>query len=217
MGGMAMPQPEQWGGAEVAALFAMWSVMMVAMMLPSAAPVLLLVAGMTRRRRERGIPAAHTGIFLAGYLAAWTGFSAAAALAQWALHRSALLSGSMSLVDPRLSGVVLVVAGVYQWLPLKSVCLTHCRSPVGWLGSEWREGAGGAFVMGLRHGIFCLGCCWALMALLFVAGVMNLVWVAAIAVLVLLEKTGPAGRMVGRAAGVLLAVWGVSLIAMPPG
>lgn len=212
MDAMTMPEPGPWSLGDFAALFAMWSVMMVAMMLPSAAPTILLVAGVARRRRERGVPSVHTGVFAAGYLTAWIGFSAVAALAQWGLHRAALLSPMMVSASPRLSGGLLLAAGIYQWLPLKGVCLTHCRSPLGWLGTSWREGTAGAFAMGLRHGTFCLGCCWALMGLLFVAGVMNLVWVAAIAALVLLEKVGPAGRVIGRVAGVAMAVWGAALL-----
>ncbi|MDQ2671184.1 MAG: DUF2182 domain-containing protein, partial [Gemmatimonadota bacterium] len=172
----------------------------------------LLVTGMARRREERGAPAVHAGVFLIGYLAAWIGFSAVAALAQWLLHRAALLSPMMASASPRLSGAILVGAGLYQWLPFKHACLSHCRSPMHWLGSGWREGARGAFGMGVHHGTHCLACCWLLMALLFVAGVMNLVWVAAIAVLVLLEKVSPPGRVVARVAGVGMAAWGVGLL-----
>jgi predicted metal-binding membrane protein len=208
MPGMSMPGLHAWSALDVLPLFLMWATMMVAMMLPSAAPMILLVAAVHRRRRERASPAVPTAIFAAGYLVVWTGFSAAAALAQWGLHQAALLSPGMASTSPVFSGVLLILAGAYQWLPVKSACLSRCRSPLGFLGSEWRDGIAGTVVMGLRHGLFCLGCCWALMALLFVAGVMNLVCLAAIAGLVLLEKVAPAGMGVGKLAGLALVAWG---------
>jgi predicted metal-binding membrane protein len=211
-GGMAMPSMQDWSFLELLLLFVMWATMMVAMMLPSAAPTILLVASVLRRRRERASPAASTAVFVAGYLLVWTGFGAAAALTQWGLHQAALLSPAMASTSPVLGGILLIVAGVYQWLPLKSACLGRCRSPLEFLGSEWREGSGGALVMGARHGLFCLGCCWALMTLLFVAGVMNLLWVAAIAALVLVEKVVPAGVWLGRVAGLTLAGWGLWML-----
>lgn len=205
---MAMPGLQAWSALDLLLLGVMWAVMMVAMMLPSAAPMILLVATVNRRRRERASPAAPTALFVAGYLAVWTAFSAAAALGQAGLHRAALLSPAMVSTSPVLGGLLLVAAGVYQWLPIKGACLGRCRSPLGFLGSEWREGRAGALVMGLRHGLLCLGCCWALMALLFVAGVMNLLWVATIAAFVLLEKLAPRGPLLGRLTGVLLVAWG---------
>ena len=206
--GMAMPHLQPWGGADLALLVAMWAVMMVAMMLPSAAPLVLLFATMARRRRERQSPAAPTSALAAGYLLTWTAFSVAAGLAQWGLHRTALLSPAMASTSPTLGGLLLIGAGVYQWTPLKGRCLAECRSPLGFLTREWREGTRGALVMGARHGAFCVGCCWVLMALLFVAGVMNLLWVAAVAAFVLVEKVAPAGARLGRLAGVLLVAWG---------
>ncbi|HUF35683.1 MAG TPA: DUF2182 domain-containing protein [Gemmatimonadales bacterium] len=211
---MGMPGMHAWSALDLAMLFLMWVVMMAAMMLPSAAPMILLVATVERRRRERASPAVPTAIFAAGYLVVWTGFSAAAALGQWGLHQAALLSPAMASTSPVLGGLLLVAAGIYQWLPVKSACLSRCRSPVGFLGSEWREGRAGALVMGLRHGLFCLGCCWALMTLLFVAGVMNLLWIAVIAGLVLVEKVAPGGSRVGRLAGLALAGWGVWMLAV---
>jgi predicted metal-binding membrane protein len=202
-----------WSVHDLFLLFLMWATMMVAMMLPSAAPMILLVATVYRRRREQAGLAGATTIFAAGYLLAWTGFSAIAALCQWGLHQAALLSPAMASRSPLFGGALLLLGGIYQWLPVKSACLTHCRSPLGFLGSEWREGSTGALVMGLRHGLFCLGCCWALMALLFVAGVMNLLWVAAIAGLVLVEKVARAGPVVGRVAGLTLIAWGAWMLA----
>ncbi|HEX2219372.1 MAG TPA: DUF2182 domain-containing protein [Gemmatimonadales bacterium] len=210
---MAMPGMHAWSPTELLLLFLMWATMMVAMMLPSAAPMILLVATVNRRRRERASPAAPSAAFAAGYLLVWTAFSAAAALTQWGLHEAALLSPAMASTSPVLGGLLLVVAGVYQWLPAKAACLHHCRSPVGFLGTEWREGTTGALVMGLRHGLYCMGCCWALMLLLFVAGVMNLLWVAAIAALVLVEKVTRAGPWIGRVAGIVLVLWGARLLA----
>lgn len=211
--GMAMPQGEPWRIRDVAMLFAMWSVMMVGMMLPSAAPMILVFTTVNRRREAQQRPLAHTGAFVLGYVIVWTGYSAVAALAQWGLHGVALLSPMMVSTSPYLGGGFLLAAGIFQWTPLKYACLTTCRSPLSFLITQWREGARGALVMGLRHGAYCVGCCWALMALLFVAGVMNLVWVAAIAVAVLLEKVVPRGDLVGRLAGVVLVAAGVVLIA----
>jgi predicted metal-binding membrane protein len=213
MAGMAMPTMESWSALELFQLFLMWATMMVAMMLPSAAPMILLVAGIQRQRRERASPAPSTAIFAAGYLVVWTGFSAAAATLQYELHRAALLSPAMASTSPTLGGLILVTAGVYQWLPFKSICLTHCRSPLHFFLHDWREGSAGALMMGLRHGFFCLGCCWALMALLFVAGVMNLLWVAVIAALVLLEKVARFGPWIGHLAGLMLVGWGVWMLA----
>ncbi|MEP7175866.1 MAG: DUF2182 domain-containing protein [Gemmatimonadales bacterium] len=190
-------------------LVGMWTVMMVAMMLPSAAPTILLFAGVSRRRRQQGRPAVPVAMFALAYLLVWTVFAAGAALAQWELHRRALLSPAMASVTPLFAGGVLIVAGLYQWMPLKSACLSHCRSPLGFFSTEWREGAGGALLMGMRHGTFCVGCCWMLMALLFVAGVMNLIWVAVIAGFVLIEKLARYGQAIGRLAGIGLVLWGV--------
>ena len=210
--GMAMPPLPAWGATELALLFAMWAVMMVAMMLPSAAPLVLLFATIARRRRARRSPAAPTSALAAGYLLAWTAFSAAAALAQWGLHRAALLSPAMVSTSRTFGALLLVAAGLYQWTPLKGRCLAECRSPLGFLTREWREGVRGALVMGARHGAFCVGCCWVLMALLFAAGVMNLLWVAAIAAFVLVEKAAPAGGWIGKGAGLLLVAWGGSIL-----
>ena len=188
--------------------FAMWSVMMAGMMAPSAAPVFLLYAR-TRAARGEGMTSPAVLLFGSGYLAVWTAFSACAALAQWALHRAALLSPAMNVVSPRLAGAILIAAGAYQLTPWKQKCLTHCRSPLGFLMTGWRGGLRGAFQMGFSHGLFCLGCCWALMGILFAMGVMNLVWVAALTAFVLLEKVGPGGVIAARVAGVALVLFGI--------
>ena len=189
----------------------MWAVMMVAMMTPSSSPMILMFSEMNRRRAEHQGPVVRTGIFVLGYLIAWAAYSAAAATAQWVLHGLALVSPMMVSTSPYLGGGLLVAAGIFQWTPLKRACLTQCRSPIGFIMTEWREGPRGALVMGLRHGVYCVGCCWVLMALLFVAGVMNLVWVAAIATFVLVEKLPGAGERVGRVAGVIMVLAGVAL------
>ncbi|HUL71876.1 MAG TPA: DUF2182 domain-containing protein [Vicinamibacterales bacterium] len=209
MAAMSMPEMNMWAVPDVSMLIVMWVVMMVAMMLPSAAPMIVLAVGTYRRRAGGPAAWAMGGAFALGYLLAWTGFSVVAALAQAGLHRAAWLSPAMSASNAWLGGAILIVAGVYQWLPVKARCLTHCRSPLNFLMTAWREGLIGAVRMGVHHGKFCIGCCWALMLLLFVAGVMNLVWVAAIAVLVLVEKVLPLGSLAGRLTGAALIVWGV--------
>ena len=210
---MAMPQMQPWGPWDFVLMSVMWAVMMVAMMTPSAAPMVLVFTMVHRRRRGRARPYVPAGVFLLGYLAVWTAFSAVATVGQWALHSAALLSSVMGYVGPLLGGAILIAAGLYQWSPLKHVCLKHCRSPLSFIMTNWREGILGAFRMGVHHGGYCVGCCWLLMGLLFVAGVMNLLWIAAIAVFVLLEKALPWGDVAGRTGGGLLALAGAALIA----
>lgn len=205
--GMAMP----WSAADLFFTFAMWTVMMVGMMAPSASPMLLLFAAARAGRSKRGLSLA-TLAFGLGYIAVWTGFSMGAALAQWGLHQAALLSAAMASSSGRLSGAILIAAGAYQLTPWKSTCLTHCRSPLGFLMTNWRGGATGAFRMGFRHGAYCLGCCWALMCVLFVVGVMNLIWISALTAFVLIEKIGPAGAVVARVAGAAMVVIGIVAI-----
>jgi predicted metal-binding membrane protein len=210
---MTMPRMQAWGIADFGLTFGMWAVMMVAMMTPSAAPMILMFAGVNRRRREQQVSYVPTSVFLAGYLVVWATFSVLAAAAQWGLHAVSFLSPMMAITSPLLGGVLLLAAGVYQWTPLKHACLSKCRSPLGFVLNEWREGGWGALLMGLKHGAYCTGCCWSLMVLLLVAGVMNLLWVAAIAGLVLLEKVAPAGERLGRVAGLVLVGWGVWMVA----
>jgi predicted metal-binding membrane protein len=189
----------------------MWVIMMVAMMLPAATPVILLVLATLRRRGDaRALLAAY--VFVAGYLLAWAAFGAIAATVQFALHRSAIMAMDMRLHPGIASALVLIVAGIFQFSPLKNACLSHCRSPLDALSRYWREGLAGALRAGLRHGTYCIGCCWLLMLILFVVGVMNLAWVAALAALVLLERATPHGRLVGRIAGVALMAWGAWLL-----
>jgi predicted metal-binding membrane protein len=207
---MVMPHMQSWGAIELLLLFVMWAVMMVAMMVPSAAPLVLMFARANRQKGGSRI-VGSAGILLLGYLLVWMGFSAVATLAQWRLHAAAVLSPMMASTSSILAGVLLVAAGVFQFTPLKRACLVRCRSPLHFLMSDWREGQWGALVMGLKHGAYCVGCCWMLMTLLFVAGVMNLLWVAAIAVFVLVEKLAPRGDFIGRFAGAALIVAGIAL------
>ncbi|HEV8544321.1 MAG TPA: DUF2182 domain-containing protein [Verrucomicrobiae bacterium] len=209
---MSGPDTTQWQVTTLLPLFLMWAEMMVAMMLPSAAPMILTFATVNRKRREQDRPFVPTAIFLLGYIFIWTVFSAIATFAQWTLHGQALLSPMMVSNSRWLGGTLLLAAGLFQWIPLKHSCLAHCRSPLNFLLAEWREGKLGALWMGLKHGAYCTGCCWFLMALLFVAGVMNLWWIAVISVLVLLEKVAPRGLLIGKAAGLALALWGVCLM-----
>jgi predicted metal-binding membrane protein len=208
-----MAMPMEAGSPELAWLVPMWIVMMVAMMVPSAAPTILLFASIAARRRAQGSATPSTAVFTLGYLLVWSFYATTAAALQSVLHRAALLSPEMVSASPWLGGALLVGAGVYQWFPVKDACLSHCRSPLGFLSSEWREGRLGALTMGIRHGSFCVGCCGILMALLFVAGVMNLLWIAVIAIFVLAEKLAPAGPRLGRLTGLLLIVWGVGVLA----
>ena len=213
MPGMVMPMPQEWGMIAVVLLFAMWAVMMVAMMLPSAAPMILSFLSVNNRRRAASRPLVPVGIFVFGYLVVWTAFSAVATMAQWGLHKAALLSPAMSATSPVLSGGLLLAAGVFQWTPLKRACLKGCRSPLSFLMRGWQDGTAGALLMGLRHGSYCLGCCWVLMALLFVTGVMNLSWVVAIALFVMAEKILGQGELFSQVTGAALVTAGAVLIA----
>ncbi|MDQ3529065.1 MAG: DUF2182 domain-containing protein [Actinomycetota bacterium] len=208
--GMAMeghPVPPPWTIADIAVGFAMWTAMMTAMMLPSAAPMTTMFSRLVRRQADTGSAATRTGLFVGGYLAAWSGVALAAAVVQQLLSSGGLLLGDS--LGTGLAGAVLVGAGVYQLTPAKQACLRRCRTPLGFLLNEWRDGAFGSAVMGLRHGMWCAGCCVGLMAVLFVVGVMSLGWMAALAVIVLVEKTVPWGAAIARLAGSGLIAFGV--------
>jgi len=207
-----MPAMQHWTAWDLGLVFLMWAVMMVAMMVPAASPVVLLFAEINRRRNEHQGTFLSTGQFLLGYLTAWTGFSALATLAQWGLLTAALVSPMMESTSKALGGGLLLGAGLFQFSRLKYTCLAHCRSPMGFLATEWRDGLGGAFRMGLKHGGYCLGCCWALMILLFAFGVMNLLWVASISGFVLLEKITSANQLFSRLGGVVFIVWAAWII-----
>ena len=211
---MAMPAAPRAASSGVLILtFVMWTVMMAGMMLPSAAPVIVLYGAMARKHTELGSTLPATWTFAAGYLLVWTVFSIAATGLQAALEASALMTPEMTVASARLGALALVAAGVYQVTPLKQACLHKCRHPLEFFMTRWRAGSAGAFRMGLEHGTYCLGCCWALMLLLFVAGVMNLTWVALIAAFVFAEKLLPAARLTSCAAGAVLAGYGIFLLA----
>jgi len=201
---LTMPASSDWRWANVLAVAAMWAVMMAAMMLPSALPMVLAFVKLSRRSAE----AMRARSFVAAYLLVWLAFSVAATGLQWALQAAGWVNPMIVSTSALLSGVLLLVAGAYQFSPLKHICLTHCRTPIGFLVGEWRAGAFGAFVMGVRHGLFCLGCCWALMALLFVGGVMNLAWIAALSIVVAIEKLLPQGQRLASVLGLVLIAAG---------
>jgi predicted metal-binding membrane protein len=209
---LAMPHIQSWGAIDFLLTFVMWMVMMVAMMVPSSAPMIIMFATINRKRREQKGPFVSTGVFLLGYLLAWGWYSVLATLGQWGLKSAALLSPTMVSTSPIFGGALLLAAGVFQFTPLKHACLTRCRSPLGFLMTEWRDGTRGAFIMGLRSGNYCVVCCWALMSLMFVAGVMSLLWMAIIAAFVLVEKVAPGGQWVSRISGLLLIIWGAWML-----
>jgi predicted metal-binding membrane protein len=213
MASMAMT-PAVWTPGYAVLMFFMWWVMMVAMMLPSAAPMILLFATVNRKQPDTGHPYVATSLFTFGYLAAWAGFSLVAVILQWEFQRTGILSPMLAATSAIFGGLLLVAAGVYQFTPIKHACLRHCRSPLAFLGTHWRRGARGALRMGLVHGAFCVGCCWFFMGLIFFGGVMNLYWIAGLALLVLFEKTVPAGHWLGYASGVALLVWGANMLAL---
>ena len=208
--GMKMGGPDlaSWSAGSLLPLFAMWAVMMIAMMLPSAAPMILTFAAVARNRRRADRPYVPVAVFAAGYVVIWCVFSVAAAVGQWLLHRTALLSPAMASSSALFAGVLLFAAGIFQFTPLKHSCLTRCRAPLEFIMTRWREGWRGAFRMGIEHGAFCAGCCWALMALLFVLGVMNILWIAALTIIVALEKTLPRAKWFSAASGIALVCWG---------
>ena len=201
-----------WDLRFVILLWAMWAVMMAGMMLPSASPMVLLYAGVLRRGPDAGRTTSRVWIMVGGYLLVWVLFSAAATVLQRILSGLLLITPMMETASPKAGGIVLLVAGAYQWTPLKATCLRACRSPLSFIMQHWRAGASGAFRMGLDHGRYCLGCCWALMLLLFVGGVMNLWVIATLTLFVLVEKVAPFGSYSSRVAGVALIGLGVWMV-----
>ena len=212
--GWLMPLTASWRPIEFVAVFMMWAVMMIGMMTPSVAPMILVYARIGRQKESEGRPYAASACFTLGYLLSWAAFSLAATSAQWALDRAALLTPMMESASNILGGTALIIAGLYQWTPFKDACLSYCQTPLGFiLRYGFRRDATGALTLGFRHGFYCIGCCWAVMTLLFVAGVMNLFWIAALSALVLAEKVMPFGRLVPRVAGVAFIGGGVWLFA----
>ena len=216
--GLMMPADAPWQPIEFGYVFVMWVAMMIGMMTPSAAPMILIYARVGRQAAVQGKPFAASSWFAGGYLLAWIAFALFATSAQWALERATLLTPMMESASNRLGAAVLILAGVYQWAPLKDACLSHCRSPLLFIQHHggFRREPHGALALGFRHGIYCISCCWALMALLFVGGVMNLFWIATLAILVLLEKVVPFGRALARGAGIVFIAGGVWLLLQKP-
>ena len=211
MPGMIMaPALQSWGGAELLTAFAMWTTMMAGMMLPSAAPMILLYVRVARQGEKQGKPFASAAWFAGGYLLAWTGFALAASLAQAALLQAAVISPMLASTSLAFGGIVLIAAGLYQWTPLKDACLAFCQGALQFIQSHggFKRGAAPSLRLGLTHGLYCVGCCWALMALLFVVGVMNLLWIAALALWVLWEKIVPLGKVMPRTLGLVLILAG---------
>jgi predicted metal-binding membrane protein len=211
--GIMVPASAPWRAIEFAFVFVMWLVMMVGMMAPSATPMILMYAR-AGRQAAAGAPFAPTGWFVAGYFLAWTAFSLVATFAQWVLERAVLLDANMASASHILGGIVLIAAGAYQWSPLKDVCLAQCQTPLTFLMRHggFRRDVRDCLLLGLRHGLYCVGCCWALMALLFVVGIMNVLWIALLALLVLLEKLTSNGRLIARLAGIAFIASGAWLL-----
>ena len=208
---MAM-EAVSWTPRYAGVMFAMWALMMVAMMLPGAAPMILLFAAISRRGHPGAAALRRTAAFGFAYVCVWVIFAAVATGLQWGLTRAMLLSPAMTVDSRMVSGALFVAAGIYQLLPIKQACLRHCRAPTEFLARHWRAGMGGALRMRLRHGLLCVGCCWMLMGLLFVGGIMNLLWIAALAVIVFVEKAIPRGTLAGRLGAVGLLAWGAMVL-----
>ena len=211
--GMSMNKPclIYWGIGDIIHLFVMWTIMMAAMMLPAATPMIMMFATVNgQRSNEEGI-VIPTWLFILGYLAVWTVFSGLATLAQWGLHLCALLTHHMVITSPILGGLLLITAGIFQWTTFLDAYMSKCRSPLGFLMAEWRDGRYGALIMGLKAGLFCVGCCWLLMILCFVLGVMNMIWMAALTAFMLLEKITD-NKWLSRTAGLILFIWGLRVL-----
>ncbi len=214
--GMGMMTSAVWTPGYAVLMFVMWWIMMVAMMLPSAAPMILLFAAINRKQRDIGHPYVATSIFALGYLAMWAGFSLIAVILQWGFARIDLLSPMLVGTNALFGGVLLIAAGAYQLTPIKRACLRHCRAPLAFLVTHWRRGARGALRVGLAHGAYCVGCCWFLMGLLFFGGVMNLYWIVGLALFVLVEKGVATAHWFSAATGVALLLWGIAILVRAP-
>lgn len=211
----AMPMTPKWAATDFILMFVMWLVMMIAMMTPSVAPLILLFAKVNRQRREQQSPFVKTSYMFIGYFVVWAGFSLLATLLQWLLQQLSWLNPDMIITNKILGSVILVTAGIFQFTSLKHTCLNFCKSPLDFIVRYWKEGKKGAVIMGIRNGAYCVGCCWVLMVLLFVSGVMNILWVALIALFVLIEKVSPKSKWISYAAGGLLILYGLLLILLP--
>ncbi len=203
---------QEWVAKDFFLVFVMWIVMMIAMMLPTAAPILLTYNDILSNKLPPKVVVLSVGTFISGYLVVWGAYSVLAVFVQWVLLQSGLITDMMVGANPLVNGSVLIIAGLYQWTSLKEVCLTHCRTPLQFFLSSWQPGFDGALRMGMKHGSFCVGCCWALMILMFFFGLMNLIWIAGLSLIMLLEKILPRGDLFGKGVGVLFFVWVVAMI-----
>ena len=213
--GLMMPVAAPWRAMEFASVFAMWTVMMVGMMTPSAMPMILMYARVGRETEPQAAPLSATVWFAAGYFLVWTAFALLATFVQWAFARTAVLDSAMASTSNVVGGLLFIAAGSYQWTRLKDVCLTQCQTPFAFLMRQggFRRDAFGSLILGIRHGAYCVGCCWALMALLLVGGAMNVLWIVLLALLIVLEKVTPSGRLIAHLAGIVLLSGGAWLLA----
>jgi predicted metal-binding membrane protein len=208
----AMPMTPAWTWTEFVLLFIMWFVMMIAMMTPSVTPLVLTFILINRRRQQRQNPFVRTGYLLGGYFVVWGAFSLFATFLQWLLQQVSLLNPEMVTTSKILGGVILIFAGVFQFTSLKYSCLHYCRSPVGFIHQHWKDGKSGALRMGIQNGIYCLGCCWILMILLFVSGIMNILWIAIISFFVLMERVLSPVKVISSIAGISLIAYGIIVL-----
>jgi predicted metal-binding membrane protein len=208
----AMPMTPEWTSTDFILLFLMWLVMMIAMMTPSVAPLILVFARVNRERKQQDHPFVSAGYLITGYFLVWGVFSLAATSLQWLLQQISLLNPEMKTTNKILGSIILITTGIFQFTPLKQTCLTYCRSPLNFVLLHWKEGKTGALRMGIENGFYCVGCCWMLMALLFVAGIMNLLWVAIITLFVLIEKVSQGVKWLPYVAGFILITYGVLLL-----
>ncbi len=211
----AMPMTAHWSATDFILLFLMWLVMMIAMMTPSVAPLILIFAMVNRQRKQKQNPFVPAGYLIAGYFFIWAFFSLMAMLLQWLLQQVSLLNPEMIATSKMLGGIILIAAGIFQFTSIKQKCLRYCRTPVDFIHRNWKEGKKGALIMGMENGMYCLGCCWILMTLLFVSGIMNLIWIAVIALFVLIEKVLPKIKWISIGAGIALILYGAVILANP--
>ena len=204
----AMPMTPRWGWTDFVLLFLMWFVMMIAMMTPSVTPLVIIFALINRKRQQRKSPFVSTGYLLSGYFLVWAAFSLFATLLQWLLQKISLLNPEMITTNKIVAGIILISAGIFQFTPLKNRCLRYCRTPISFIQQYWKDGRKGALRMGMQNGIYCLGCCWILMLLLFVSGIMNILWIAIISLFVLIEKVFPSTKIISTMAGLALIIYG---------
>ncbi|WP_428625241.1 DUF2182 domain-containing protein [Sedimenticola sp.] len=201
-----------WSIIDFARVLIMWIMMMIAMMLPTAAPMIVTYADILANQQGGARVLSPLAAFIGGYLITWGSYSLVAVIAQWGLLQSDLITEMMVGANPLFNGSILILAGLYQWSKLKDVCLTHCRTPLQFFLSSWQSGSRGALRMGAKHGAYCVGCCWALMLLMFFFGLMNLIWIAALSIIMLSEKILPKGELFGKGVGILFFIWGLLIL-----